>query len=399
MAFIQNLRGNTEAAQDVIANTMAGGTLQQSPSGEVFMNVGGVTLQVNGQDLRVEDGKLAAGRVTGLVLSEWLFSLQASVPIAPTIYDPTIITVSDLSWGFRGFNALVDAGAARISRAIEARDTSYTDSFGDNFAQGGNGDDTFEAVFGSDTYDGEAGFDTVTYESAWTSAFVPVFPLGAALAPIVQPQEDNPIGVIASLIDGTATRAEAPINTPAATDWKDTLIDIEHLTGTNADDVLRGSSVANTLKGLKGDDLVSGQGGNDTVDGGAGDDRVYGGAGNDVIKAGDGDDTLAGGEGEDRFEFDLGEEGRKVIVDFDAAEDELFMALLGFDLRIHQSGNHTVIRHTDDSPPPWEYVFGPDGPPPLATPAEPSSIEVILLNTQMDDLVMGENFDTVYALY
>jgi Ca2+-binding RTX toxin-like protein len=65
--------------------------------------------------------------------------------------------------------------------------------------------------------------------------------------------------------------------------------------GTNADDVLNGSSVNDVLLGL---------GGNDTLNGGAGNDTLEGGAGNDTLDGGTGNDTMVGGTGNDSYVVD-----------------------------------------------------------------------------------------------
>jgi Ca2+-binding RTX toxin-like protein len=62
--------------------------------------------------------------------------------------------------------------------------------------------------------------------------------------------------------------------------------------GTNADDVMNGSTLADVLLGL---------GGNDTLNGGLGNDALDGGAGNDALDGGTGNDSMAGGAGNDSY--------------------------------------------------------------------------------------------------
>jgi Ca2+-binding RTX toxin-like protein len=71
------------------------------------------------------------------------------------------------------------------------------------------------------------------------------------------------------------------------------------IVGTNANDVLNGTSKNDLLIGLDGDDHLYGKGGNDLLDGGRGDDRVYGNGGNDLLNGGRGNDYLDGGIGND----------------------------------------------------------------------------------------------------
>lgn len=87
--------------------------------------------------------------------------------------------------------------------------------------------------------------------------------------------------------------------------------------GSDAVDVMRGTTGADTMVGYGGDDIFCGGGGNDTISAGDGDDIVVGGngndkligyggndylegdAGNDTLSAGSGNDILIGGEGND----------------------------------------------------------------------------------------------------
>ncbi len=90
------------------------------------------------------------------------------------------------------------------------------------------------------------------------------------------------------------------------------IFDIERFAfyGTNADDSIDGSPVADTMWGSAGDDLLQASGGNDRVYGGDGKDtlrgdtgldRIFGGSGEDVLSGGDDADSLYGGTGGDRF--------------------------------------------------------------------------------------------------
>lgn len=64
------------------------------------------------------------------------------------------------------------------------------------------------------------------------------------------------------------------------------------LQGTNGDDTLIGSEVADTLEGNAGNDLLLGEEGADFLDGGSGNDSLEGGSGVDIIWGGWGDDTI-----------------------------------------------------------------------------------------------------------
>ena len=66
--------------------------------------------------------------------------------------------------------------------------------------------------------------------------------------------------------------------------------DIEHLTGSEYDDILVGTHGRNSLDGRGGSDRLNGGGGNDELDGGAGNDWLIGGAGADMLRGGAGED-------------------------------------------------------------------------------------------------------------
>ena len=71
------------------------------------------------------------------------------------------------------------------------------------------------------------------------------------------------------------------------------------ITGTDGDDRLFGSYLADTINALGGDDLMVGFDGNDVLNGGAGDDTIQADDGNDTLNGDSGNDYLAGGVGDD----------------------------------------------------------------------------------------------------
>ncbi|MBT8768958.1 retention module-containing protein [Metapseudomonas boanensis] len=138
---------------------------------------------------------------------------------------------------------------------------------GGSFFTGTSDNEVMQGTSGNDVFDGLGGGDMVSYMHA----------TGA---------------VVVSL----ATTAAQ--NTGGA--GSDTLINIEHLTG---------SSQGDTLIGNSGDNLLAGLAGNDTLIGGDGDDWLVGGLGAD---------TMTGGAGTDTFIWESGELGGGVdhITDF-----------------------------------------------------------------------------------
>ena len=137
-------------------------------------------------------------------------------------------------------------------------DDNLTGDDGDNNFQGGDGDDTLEGGLGNDTLIGGDGSDTASYAGATG-------------------------GVTINLAQSTGQQTlSAGI---------DRLIDIENVTGSSFDDILRDNEGDNRLEGGAGNDALIGSLGNDVLDGGAGNDTLIGGEGNDTVDYG----SAAGG--------------------------------------------------------------------------------------------------------
>ena len=225
---------------------------------------------------------------------------------------------NDIAEGTAGFGVHVDldAGYANdnwggIDRLVDIEDVTgsrYRDTLigdaADNTLRGGDGDDVLVGGAGNDILDGGAdggAGDTVDYSA-------------------------GPAGVSVNLAAGIATDSWG--NT-------DTLVGIEHVTGTAFSDTLVGTSGRNWFRPGDGNDTVVGNGGDDvvmyegitsavnvdlragTASGAAiGSDTLIGirnlhtGAGADTVQLGDfgayvfargGDDKLTGGNGNDNF--------------------------------------------------------------------------------------------------
>ena len=143
-----------------------------------------------------------------------------------------------------------------------------------NLLYGGSGNDTLDGGPGSDTLIGGSGADTVSYES---TAGVTVN-LGSATA----------------MAMGSAGR--------------DTILEIERVTGSSHKDRLTGDDGRNALDGGHGPDVLAGDAGADTLIGGAG------------------ADVLTGGAGRDRFDFNAALDAATNvdrIIDFNAADDTI----------------------------------------------------------------------------
>ncbi|MEO5772714.1 MAG: M10 family metallopeptidase C-terminal domain-containing protein [Sphingomicrobium sp.] len=120
---------------------------------------------------------------------------------------------------------------------------------GNDTIYGNDGNDALVGGDGNDLLDGGNGSDTASYVGASAGVIVDLRLAGA----------QNTVGA------GT-----------------DTLVSIEHLTGTAFADTLTGDASGNLLRGSEGDDNLYGLAGNDVLDGGAGNDWLYGSTGNDT---------------------------------------------------------------------------------------------------------------------
>ncbi|MBA4099881.1 MAG: hypothetical protein C0484_24290 [Rhodospirillum sp.] len=155
-------------------------------------------------------------------------------------------------------------------------DTIWGDG-GNDMLKGGAGNDrllgnssadTVSGGLGNDFLDGGSNNDTASY--------------AAAAGPIT-----------ANLSLGTATGEGA-----------DTLLNLEHVTGSAFDDAITGSTLNNALIGGAGNDTVHGGLGNDTLTGGTGTDQLFGDGGHDGLKW-DIADLIDGGDGFDTLDANL----------------------------------------------------------------------------------------------
>ncbi|WP_160727874.1 calcium-binding protein, partial [Qipengyuania vulgaris] len=164
----------------------------------------------------------------------------------------------------------------------EGKDDLLFGRAGDDTLYGGAGWDTLDGGGGNDLLNGGNGNDRASYLSAWSGITVSLALEGA----------QNTLG----------------------SGW-DTLISIEHLTGSAHADVLTGSAGNNqifgdggsdTIFGGFGDDLLLGQDGDDVIEGQAGWDMLRGDDGNDTLIGGNGGDMLLGGDGIDTLSGNSG---------------------------------------------------------------------------------------------
>ncbi len=117
--------------------------------------------------------------------------------------------------------------------------------------------------------------------------------------------------------------------------------------GTNANDILYGTTSSERINALAGDDTVFGDAGNDTLDGGTGDDYLTGEGGNDSLIGGTGNDSLIGGAGADTYAFSVGDGNDTVQAPDYASGNQDAISLLGGltinDVRFSQTNGQDLI--------------------------------------------------------
>lgn len=204
----------------------------------------------------------------------------------------------------------------------------------DDTLVGNDGDNVLKGGAGADKIDGGAGYDTVSYADAFANE---------TKAPA------DPTKGVEIHLDGTASHGGDAEG--------DTLVNIEHVIGSDRNDSIYGTAAAETIEGGAGDDFIAGGGGGDHLDGGAGndtasyakvgaavvvhldgtagggaaqgdvltgienlvgsayDDTLYGNAGDNVLKGGAGADHIDGGAGTDSVSFSDSAVGVTVYLD------------------------------------------------------------------------------------
>lgn len=110
-------------------------------------------------------------------------------------------------------------------------------------------------------------------------------------------------------------------------------------TGTDADNILVGTRLADTISGGLGNDSITGNlgidslmgdAGNDILQGGDGNDLLFGGIGNDQLFGGAGTDQLTGGLGDDVYVIDSSPD--LIIERLNEGNDKIITSTFGIDL-------------------------------------------------------------------
>lgn len=137
---------------------------------------------------------------------------------------------------------------------------------------GGTGNDVMRGYGGTGVFDGGDGEDRIWWRNSSE-------------------------GITADLDAGTATDESSNVAT---------IVDVEHLTGSDYADTFYGDSGDNVLDGQDGNDELHGRGGADSIYGRVGDDELYGDAGDDELYGKEDDDILDGGADNDTLEGGTG---------------------------------------------------------------------------------------------
>ncbi|MEP3889644.1 MAG: calcium-binding protein [Hellea sp.] len=239
---------------------------------------------------------------------------------------PTINVLTNVefirSGGTNGTDIALSSFGQNDTNLSEFKDVYRGSNFADR-VYGFEGDDSFAPNGGDDFIDGGVGQDTVEFDFETLLDFEVLW-LGGdnyTVATSVSYAGDAQTNILhnVELLETETYLGDLALLAQFYT--MDT-----HLT--TGDDTFIGSNVAEGINGREGDDTIQGLGGDDIILAGRGKDIIYGGDGNDFIRggeagyrnytAGDDDDILYGGAGDDVIE---GGEGNDYIIGGLGADD------------------------------------------------------------------------------
>jgi serralysin len=182
---------------------------------------------------------------------------------------------SDLVWSWVSYTlsanvenlTLIDDGDA-IEGTGNALDNEITGNTDANSLSGGGGNDTLDGGDGDDTLSGGSGRDTLLGGDGNDTLD------GGARNDVLNGGGGTDTASYASATAGVKVSLAVTRSQQTVGSGRDTLTNIENLSGSEFNDVLTGSSTANRIDGGSGNDVVNGGGGTDVLDGGEGSD-VY----------------------------------------------------------------------------------------------------------------------------
>ncbi len=204
-----------------------------------------------------------------------------------------------------------------------ANDDRLMGQTGDDVLDGGEGNDYLAGGAGSDLYRFARGWGQDTLDNYDTDvAKLDAIVFAEGIAPTDITVTRNSDNMVLSLVDsadrvtvlnffqadGQSHYRLEEVRFADGTIWSIDQVKALAITGTTADDHLRGYASDDVISAQDGDDTVYGAAGNDTIDGGQGNDLLYGESGNDILSGNEGDDRLWGGEGNDVLAGGIGDD-------------------------------------------------------------------------------------------
>ncbi|WP_085033290.1 beta strand repeat-containing protein [Ensifer aridi] len=329
------------------------------------------------------NGPVAPNALTSLATMSALLSSPAYTLVQLTNSSNTYTHAADGSFRIEGLDGNDDITVAAAST-------------GNDYLDGGAGNDRLNAAGTDDFLDGGAGTDTLNGNAGNDilrgGAGTDVLNGGAGID--TADYSTSAVAVNVSLASDPSRTSRGYGGDAAG----DTLSGIENLTGSAGNDLLSGNRLDNQLVGNAGEDILRGMDGNDLLvgdgmvdvdmdgvpddenmdgipdgvdedeagaydilDGGFGNDRLYGGGGNDtliggfgndvlhggygvdLLNAGDGDDVLDGGAGNDTLLASLGNDTLR-----GGAGDDFLNASIGNDVLEGGDGNDELMAGSGD---------------------------------------------------
>ena len=193
---------------------------------------------------------------------------------------------NDILWGYGGDDTLVGGAGNDILDG----DGADVQTGGADYLDGGAGNDTLNGNGGDDRLFGGTGNDSLYGDSNDIQT-------GGADYLDGEAGDDTLVGA-----GGDDTLLGGDDNDQLFGDGDNVALadqGDDYLDGGAGNDSLRGYAGADLLVGGDGGDTLIGDDGADELDGGADDDQLYGGVGDDYLDAGDGTNMLVGGAGHD----------------------------------------------------------------------------------------------------
>ena len=241
---IQNLSGSS--FNDTLRGTFSGNTISGGDGNDFLLGRSGDdTLNGDGGDDRL-DGGAGADALDGGTGANWAWYLSSGIGLTVSLDNAAVntgdaagdsyVSIQNLQGSF--FDDILTGDGNANSIISSLGNDEVFGLGGDDTLSGQGGDDILEGGAGADALQGGAGTDTASYANAGGS-------------------------ITADLILTGSNTGDAS---------GDSFSNIQNLTGSGFDDVLRGTFAANVIDGGAGNDTLLGRGGGDTYTGGAGDD-------------------------------------------------------------------------------------------------------------------------------